>query len=125
MGEDPRQGSPAVGDAGSRDPEEIRRDIEVTREELGGTVEALSAKADVKAQAKEKVEDWGAQAKERLESVRESVTGKKDPSSAPGSTVSPESFDAGRAVATAKENPIPLAIGALTLGFALGRLTAR
>jgi Protein of unknown function (DUF3618) len=42
--------------APSRDPEELRRDIERTRAELGATVEALSRKADVKAQAREKVE---------------------------------------------------------------------
>jgi cobalamin biosynthesis Mg chelatase CobN len=42
---------PAVPD----DPEQLRQDIERTREQLGETVEALVAKADVKAQAKEKV----------------------------------------------------------------------
>ena len=45
-------------DAGSSvpdDPEQLRQDIERTREQLGETVEALVAKADVKAQAKDKV----------------------------------------------------------------------
>ena len=37
------------------DPEQIRQDIEHTREQLGDTVEALVAKTDVKAQAKDKV----------------------------------------------------------------------
>lgn len=37
------------------DPDQLRQDIERTREQLGETVEALVAKADVKAQAKEKV----------------------------------------------------------------------
>ena len=35
-------------------PEEIRREIERTRSELGDTVEALSQKADVKEQARQK-----------------------------------------------------------------------
>jgi Tfp pilus assembly protein FimV len=35
-------------------PEEIRREIERTRSELGDTVEALSQKADVKQQARQK-----------------------------------------------------------------------
>ena len=35
----------------AKDPEEIRQDIEGTREELGDTVDALSAKADVKGRA--------------------------------------------------------------------------
>jgi chromosome segregation ATPase len=62
-------------DAGSSvpdDPEKLRADIEQTREQLGDTVEALVAKADVKAQAKDKVgqltdklKDSTAQAKEQ------------------------------------------------------------
>ena len=35
-------------------PEELRREIARTRRELGDTVEALSHKADVKAQARQK-----------------------------------------------------------------------
>ena len=38
-------------------PEEIRRDIERTRRELGETVDALSHKADVKEQARLKKEE--------------------------------------------------------------------
>lgn len=39
------------------DPELIRADIERTRQELGVTVEALLARADVKARARERVDD--------------------------------------------------------------------
>jgi hypothetical protein len=38
-------------------PEEIRRQIEETRRELGDTVDALSLKADVKEQARQKKEE--------------------------------------------------------------------
>ena len=38
-------------------PEEIRREIEQTRRELGDTVEALSHKADVKEQARQKKDE--------------------------------------------------------------------
>ncbi len=41
------------------DPEVILDEIEETRSELGRTVEALAAKADVKEQAKEKVAELG------------------------------------------------------------------
>lgn len=41
----------------SRTAEEIRADIEHTREELGDTAAALASKADVKARAHEKVEE--------------------------------------------------------------------
>jgi hypothetical protein len=38
-------------------PEELRREIERTRRELGDTVDALSQKADVKQQARQKKEE--------------------------------------------------------------------
>src|SRR4051794_38357660 len=41
----------------TRDPQEIREDIEQTRTELGETVETLAHKADVKGQATAKVEE--------------------------------------------------------------------
>ena len=62
MDEATRTSGPAVD--GQREPEEIRRDIEGTREELGDTVEALAAKTDVKAHAHEKVEDVKQQARD-------------------------------------------------------------
>ena len=43
--------------ATTRTPEQIRADIERTRERLGETVEALADKADVKTHAKEKVDE--------------------------------------------------------------------
>jgi hypothetical protein len=95
-----RQGSPAVEDEGARSPEEIRRDIEQTRVELGDTVEALGKKTDVKGQAREKVDDI----KQRVSAAT--------PSSA---------HEAG---SVAKRNPLPFAIGgAILAGFLLGRLT--
>jgi hypothetical protein len=41
-----------VNDTEQRSPEEIRDDIEQTREELGDTAAAVAEKADVKKQAK-------------------------------------------------------------------------
>jgi hypothetical protein len=39
----------ADGSAGAKGPDELRQQIEVTRAQLGDTVEELAAKADVKA----------------------------------------------------------------------------
>jgi hypothetical protein len=50
--------------------EQLRREIERTRAELGATVEALSHKADVKAQARAKAEHAKAQAREKAELAR-------------------------------------------------------
>jgi ElaB/YqjD/DUF883 family membrane-anchored ribosome-binding protein len=85
----------------TRSPEEIKRDIEQTREELGDTVEALAEKADVKAQARQKVEEIKEKAKAAAPDNAQQVT------------------------EAAKRNPVPvIAVGALVAGFVLGRLTA-
>jgi hypothetical protein len=86
---------------GSRDPEQIREDIERTRQEVGETAAALAAKADVKAQARAKVDD----VKERLHQA------------------TPDS--AGEAAATASRYRTPLIIAGVALAaYLVGRATA-
>lgn len=90
-------------------PEEIRSEIEQTRDELGDTFEALARKADVKAQAQE-----------RVETARE----KKDELLGKAKAAAPQSATNGLAQVQAKaqENPIPFVIGAAVLaGFLAGR----
>jgi LPXTG-motif cell wall-anchored protein len=53
-----------------QDTEQLRRDIARTRAELGATVEALSHKADVKAQARAKAEQAKAQARAKAEQAK-------------------------------------------------------
>jgi Protein of unknown function (DUF3618) len=50
----------------AKDPEQIQREIEETRRELGDTVEALAAKADVKAQVHSRVESTKASARSHV-----------------------------------------------------------
>ena len=131
MGEDERTAGAQVGaeaagdvaddqagaDDGPREPEEIRRDIEETRRELGDTVAAVTEKADVKAQAKAKVDG-----------VKERVAGKKDEFADRAKQAAPESGGdaAAQAKTLAQENQTALTIaGAALAGFLLGRLTAR
>ena len=115
MGQD--QGAAGAPVSEEKDPEQLREEIEETRRELGDTVEALAAKADVKARVHEKVE-----------STKESVAQKKDELLGKARSNSPDSVSAGASQATqkAKENPAPVAaIGAFVGGFLLGRLTKR
>lgn len=56
--------STKVGAEESRDPEQIRENIEQTREELGETVAAVAEKTDVKRQAQAKAEQAQRLAKE-------------------------------------------------------------
>jgi hypothetical protein len=52
------------------DPDEIKADIERTRADLAETVDALTTKLDVKAQAKQRAADAQAKVGERLEALR-------------------------------------------------------
>ena len=52
------------------DPHELRTEIEQTRAGLGDTVEALTAKADVKARAKQATGDVVDQAKQKLTAAK-------------------------------------------------------
>lgn len=109
MGEDPRQVGEAV-EAEPRTPEEIEAEIERTRQELGDTVAAVAEKADVKTQAKLKVDE----AKAR---VKEKVGGAKPDSAGEG---------AGQAGRFASEHRRELVIGgAVLVAFLLGRASGR
>jgi ElaB/YqjD/DUF883 family membrane-anchored ribosome-binding protein len=78
---DPDPGyAPAPTQPESSDKEAIQDDIEQTREDLGETISALSAKTDVKAQAsakadelKQRAQDTGDQVKQRAGDVAEGV----------------------------------------------------
>lgn len=116
MGEDPGPGSTQVTND-QRPPEEIRQDIGGTREELGDTVEALAGKADVKAQAKAKVEE-----------TKQTVAAKKDELLGKARSASPEGATSAAAQLSqkARENPVAVRIaGAFVAGFVAGRLTSR
>jgi transposase-like protein len=96
-----------------RSPEQIRAEIEETREEMGETVAAVAAKTDVKAQAQAKVEDAKQQAQAKVEDAKEKAK-----------AAMPES--PAEAQQLAKENPKPLAIaGAVLALIVLWRLLRR
>lgn len=115
MGEDPRTAGTAVTE--SSDPEQIRQEIEATREELGDTVAALAAKADVKTQAKQKIED-----------TKATISGKKDALLGKAKDASPDSAStaATQVSVTARQNPVPVAAaGAFAFGFLAGWVMRR
>ena len=116
MGEDPGTAGSSVA-AENKDPEQLREEIEATRQELGDTVEALAYKADVKARVRDKID-----------ATKESASQKKDDLLGKAREASPETVSSGATQATqkAKENPLPVAaVGAFVFGFLLGRVTKR
>lgn len=97
---DPEPGKPEPGpDAGVDD---IRADIEATRNELGQTVEALSAKLDVKHQAKQKVDD-----------TKELIVDKAQTVRSKGSVVGSQVVDAATDDKGSIRPPVPVAALAL------------
>jgi Protein of unknown function (DUF3618) len=99
----------------SSDPEQIREEIDATRQELGDTVAALSEKADVKAQAKHKLED-----------TKTLVAGKKDELLGKATEVSPEAVVSVASQASHQARQSPLAVaGAFAVGFVAGRVFRR
>lgn len=111
-----------------RSPEEIRAEIQQTRAELGDTAAAIAEKADVKAQAKHKVEDVKAQAKAKVGGAKAQVSGKTSEIGGKVHDAAPESAgDAAQRVQRfASENPVPLAVGgAFVAGVAIGRRLSR
>ena len=105
MGQDPRQVGEAV-DEEQRSPEEIEADIERTRRDLGDTVAEVAEKADVKSQAKQKVDEAKARVKEKVGSAKPESAGD----------------GAGKAGAFASEHQRELIIGgAVLVAFLLGR----
>lgn len=91
-----------------QDPEAIREQIEQTREEMSGTVEALGHKADVKGRAKSAISD-------KTDALKSKVT---------GSTPDAGEMKQGarQAVGVAQENPLGLAVGGVAAGFLFGML---
>ena len=112
--------SAGVEESTPSDPEEIREQIEVTRAELGETVEALAAKADVKAQVKDKVEGY----KGELKQQQEQLTAKVAEVRGKVSEATPEQA---RDVAASlqqriKEQPMPAVfLAGLLVGWLIGK----
>ncbi len=111
-----------------RDPEQIKAEIQETREELGETVAALAEKADVKAQARKKVSETKATAQEKVAEVTGTAKAKAGEFSEKAQGATPESANAAarQGAQAARGNPVPTAAaGALFLGFLLGWLLGR
>jgi ElaB/YqjD/DUF883 family membrane-anchored ribosome-binding protein len=89
--------------AQQKSQEQIREEIAETRADLGDTAEALSGKADVKGQAKAKVDE----AKVKVDAAKDEAKAKVD-----------------SAAQSVQENPVPVA-AAFGLGVVVGWLLAR
>jgi ElaB/YqjD/DUF883 family membrane-anchored ribosome-binding protein len=120
---EPSQTEPTGEPDPPRDPETLRGDIERTRAELGDTVEALSHKADVKAQVAGKVEERKADLRGRQESIKARASEVRGRVS--DATPDEAKRAASQMAHSAEERPFP-AIGlAIAVGLLLGWLLGR
>jgi Protein of unknown function (DUF3618) len=131
-------------------PDEIRDEIEDTRERMTETAEAIRYRADVKSRAKDAVVEKKDSLVDKAGSAVSRVTGKMpspgdvasgtssiastvgDAASAAASQVGDALPDSGQvkqqarqAVSVAQENPIGLAVGSIAVGFLAGMLIPR
>ena len=103
------------------DPRDVEQRIENTRERMGDTVEALSAKADVPGRVKGYMEDKKDAVTSKVSDAKEKVTGAAGSVGENGSHAAGQAAQAARKSAgIAKENPLGLAIGSVAAGFLLG-----
>jgi gas vesicle protein len=109
-----------------QDPDAIRREIEETRERMGETVGAIGYKADVPTRTKEKVSGAKDRMSDKVQSVRESITGTAGTVGGTVSDAAPSAGDmkqaAKRGAGIAQENPMGLAVGSIAIGFLAGML---
>lgn len=97
--------TPAVPD----DPDELRREIERTREQLGETVEQLASKADVKKQAQDKAAELRTQAKARASQL----AGRSRRAARQAQQV------AARGASSARQHAVPLAVATASASMLL------
>jgi hypothetical protein len=116
-----------------KEPDQIRAEIEATRDEMGDTVEAIAYRADVKTRAKEKVGSARDTMTQKITNVKESIVGTASSAgdsitgtaSSATSTVSsamPDKQQMKRAASVAQENPLGLMVGSIATGFLVGMM---
>ncbi len=96
--------------------DELKREIEETRDQMAETADALSYKADVPTRTK----DWVGAKKDAIVGTVSGVSSKVGDAAPDGSDVT---RSAGRMKRLAERNPVGLTIGGAAVGFIVGLLT--
>jgi ElaB/YqjD/DUF883 family membrane-anchored ribosome-binding protein len=112
----------------TRDPGQIRSDIERTREQLGETVEALAHKTDLKTQARARLDETRARFRRTAGDAQARMAGTASGARAQLSDASPEQARdvAATAAEAVRRRPLPYAAGgAFALGLLVGRMLRR
>src|SRR3954447_26608980 len=122
MGKDQGQVGTPVG-SDQKEPEELRREIEETRQDLGDTAAALAQKTDIKARARAKAESVKHTVAQKKEAFAQKSSG-EDGNGASGPTAQASSA-AIQLKTKAQENPtVAAAAAAFVGGYLFGRITS-
>jgi transposase-like protein len=111
-----------------RTPQEVREEIERTRLQMGDTVAALAAKADVKGQAHRAVDNAKATVTGKAHGIRSTADAKRTEFTASAREAMPPSAEAARQGAVEQAQRHRLALAALVAfgaGMIIGRRRAR
>jgi hypothetical protein len=106
-------------------PDQIRDEIEATRERMSDTAEALAYKADVKTRVKESVGEKKDSLVGSISSGKDSVVGAADSLVGRVGGIVPDSQDvqgAAGKVGLSRENPLGFAVAGAAVGFIVGTL---
>jgi chromosome condensin MukBEF ATPase and DNA-binding subunit MukB len=122
-GDEVSQGARGSQDESAKAPEELERDIEQTREELGDTVDALAQKADVKTQLKGAADEQKTKLRAKQEEIKQKFSG-----AGGGGDSGPRGGEArerakqlqDELVARTSRQPLPYLAGALVAGLLIG-----
>ena len=132
MGQDPGEVGAQQLDDSEKSAEQLRVEIEETRGDLGDTVEALAAKTDIKARARERADELKRTAQAKKEQLlakvgRSSSEGGDDAVTTGNGAGTPAGPSALEQVRVAmRENPVPTAaLAAFVGGVAFGRMISR
>jgi hypothetical protein len=109
---------------GERTPEQVQQEIERTRIEMGDTVAALAAKADIKGQAHRAVDNAKTTVVDKAHEVKDTVGAKKDAITTSAQDAMPPSADSARHQVVAQAQRHRLALAALA-AFGAGMLIGK
>jgi hypothetical protein len=102
--------------AGAQESQALEQEIQQTREQLGETVAELAARADVKARGKDKARQLASQLKASAGQARGRAVGWADGARR---GVQPLQRATRRAVAAARQEPVPLAVAGAAMAVTI------
>ena len=111
--------------ADSRDPDAIREEISQTREDMAETLDALSAKFDVKGQAKAKVDNAKTEAKAKVDTAKTQAKAKADQAKTQAQALVSQATEQAQTAYQRQPKAVIIGVGAAVLAIVAGLVYRR